>query len=441
MPVHHVPGGKRGAVFAFAEEIDTWLVNHGNGAAEASPPIGQNGAGAPPGESYKTAGDRAGAIQNKQRAEMAGTLLARLRASRYWRLVLVAVVVLFVSLLVTRVLHTARGPVSEPFSVKFVGDTMEARDLQGHTMWSHRYGQPFGDFPESDPVRIADFLRDGSKEIAAIVNLRSGPNPDDEYQREIHFFSGAGRLLWRYAPNQAFQFGGHELKAPWAFSDLLVSQSESQTMLWAAAGHRTWGNSFVVQLDPHTGHDTLRFVNTGMLHHLNELKTSSGTFLLAGGFNNEWDGGNLAIINESRPFAASPQTPGTRHFCNSCPPGMPDYYFVFPRSEINRVSGIYENPVVNIRVTEGGIEVRKYERRGKGNENTIYLFGLQPPFELLSLRYDSDYDVLHRAWSAEGKLAHTLENCPERAHPGPVRLWTPSRGWTEVRVKPAKANQ
>ena len=212
-------------------------------------------------------------------------------------------------------------------------------------------------------------------------------------------------------------------------------------MLWAAAGHRTWGNSFVVQLDPYTGHDALRFVNTGMLHSLNELKSSSGTFLLAGGFNNEWDGGSLAIINENRPFAASPQTPGTRHYCNSCPPGVPDYYFVFPRSEINRVSGIYENPVVNIRVTEDGIEVRKYERRGKGNESTIYLFGLQPPFDLLSLRYDSDYDVLHHAWSTEGKLSHKLENCPERSHPKPIRLWTPSRGWKVVLVRSARANQ
>jgi len=441
LPVHHVPGGKRGAVFAFAEEIDAWLVNHGNGTAEGSHPTGQNEAEASHGESYKTAGDRAGTIQNKQRAEMAGTSQAWPRASRYWRLVLVAVVVLIASLLVARVLLTAKGPVSEPFSVKFAGDTLEAQDAQGHTIWSHRYEQPFGDVPKSEPFRIADFFGNGNKEIAAIVNLRSGPNSGHEDRREIDFFSGTGRLLWRYDPEESFQFGTHQLRGPWAFLDLLVSESNKRTTLWTAAGHRTWGNSFVAEIDPYNGHGALRFVNTGTLYRLNELKTSTGTFLLAGGFNNEWDGGSLAIMNEDRPFAASPQTPGTRHYCNSCPPGMPDYYFVFPRSEINRVSGLYENPVVNIRVTEDGIEVRKYERRAKGNENTVYLFELRPPFELISLRYDSDYDVLHRAWSAEGKLSHTLENCPERLHPEPVRLWTPSSGWTDVPVKPARANQ
>ncbi|MGC1613155.1 MAG: hypothetical protein WA736_00580, partial [Candidatus Acidiferrum sp.] len=70
-----------------------------------------------------------------------------------------------------------------------------------------------------------------------------------------------------------------------------------------------------------------------------------------------------------------------------------------------------------------------------------YLLSSQPPFKLLSLRYNSTYDLLHRAWSAEGKLTHTLENCPERLHPQSVRLWTPGGGWVDVPVKPTAANQ
>jgi len=238
-----------------------------------------------------------------------------------------------------------------------------------------------------------------------------------------------------------FRFGDHELKAPWDVENLFVSEEGWRRIIWAAAAHHTWGNSIVVQLDPRTGSDALRFVNTGTVYGLNELKTSTGTFLLVGGFNNEWDSGSLAIINENRPFAASPQTPGTRHRCDSCPAGDPDYYFVFPRSEINRTSKLYLAPVFHIRVSEEGIEVAKFERFTQGREKTIYLLSENPPFTLLSLRYDSDYDMLHREWSAEGKLAHSLEDCPERMHPQPVRLWTPSDGWTDLPVKPAKANQ
>src|SRR5207253_1663555 len=122
-------------------------------------------------------------------------------------------------------------------------------------------------------------------------------------------------------------------------------------------------------------------------------------------------------------FAASPQTAGTRHKCETCPPGNPDYYFVFPRTEINRISGIYEDPVQNVGVHKDGIEVTKYERHNKGGENTIYLLRSEPPFSIVSVRYNSDYDMLHRAWSSEGELSHSLESCPERSHPRPVRLW------------------
>ena len=446
MPVHHVPGGKRGAVFAFVEDIDAWLVSQGNGAAQENyrgNGVGLSTSRIESARGNNPIGNEVWAIRDRQPARDSGSLLKRLWASKSRRFALAAAAVLIAAVLILRILRPTSGEASQQlFSVKFAGDTLEAQDARGRTLWVHRYGMPFDDLSRMyEQARVADFFRNGNKEVAAMVALRSGPNPTDELQREIDFFSGTGKLLWRYAPDKAFQFGTHELKSPWAFADILVSQGDSRTTLWAAAGHRVWGNSFVAQLDPRTGQDSIRFINTGVLYRLNEVRTSSETFLLAGGFNNEWDGGSLAIVNENRPFAASPQTPGTRHYCNSCPPGGPDYYLVFPRSEINRIAGTYENPVLDIRVAEGGMEIRKFERLGQAKENTVYFLRLEPHFELVSLRYDSDYDMLHRAWSAEGKLSHTLENCPERAHPLPVRLWTPTHGWMSIPVKPAKSNQ
>jgi hypothetical protein len=222
---------------------------------------------------------------------------------------------------------------------------------------------------------------------------------------------------------------------------MLVSNADGRSTLWVTSGHHTWANAFVVQLDPRTGAERLRFVNTGVAYTLGEVKTKAATFLLVGGFNNEWDSGSLAIFNEDRSFGASPQTPGSRHECVSCPPGVPDYYFVFPRSEVNKISGEYEDPVMNIRLINDGIEVNKHERGPRSKEVTLYLLAAEPPFGLISLRYNSEYDMLHREWSTEGKLAHTLEDCPERMHPSPVRLWTPAHGWTDLPVAPAAANQ
>jgi hypothetical protein len=434
MPVHHVPGGKRGAVFAFSSEIDEWLVH-------------QNGAG------LETGGQDKDLQTNGVSHAFPGRtskILGRLRSifsrptSRRITLPILSLVLAAVATSV--VLHSVHSQTLQVASVQYGVDTLQGKAADGQTLWVHKYPQGLstnysGTSTEMPDFRISDFLGDGEKEVAAVVPLRSGPNSSDLDWPQIDFFTGTGKLIWSYRPDRTFRFGDHELKAPWHIEDLLVTEEGGHRALWAVAAHHTWGNGFAVQLDPRAGKDALRFVNTGSLHRVSELKTKYGTYLLFGGFNNEWDGGSLAIMNEARPFAASPQTPSTRHYCNSCPPGMPDYYFVFPRSEINRISGVYENSVFDMLFSEGGIEVRKYERMGIGRENTIYLLSSEPPFDLISLRYDSDYDMTHRAWSAEGKLSHSLENCPERLHPQPVRLWTPAKGWSDVPVKPARADQ
>jgi hypothetical protein len=437
LPVHRVPGGRRGAVFAFKEEIDAWLI--GQDAAELESE-GRN-----PDPAGEAAAD---SVPERTKENPGGKKPVLLRAIR-WRIALPALVVVIGAATVSTVLHPVKSELSQLASVQYGTSTLEGKAADGRTIWVHKYAQTFTNPKDyftvatgmQEGFRLADFLGDGRREAAVVVPLRSGPNPYDLDQPQIDFFGTTGDLLWSYLPDRTFRFGDHELKAPWSIQDLLVTTNGGHARLWAIASHHTWGNAFVVQLDPRTGHDALRFVNTGLLRRLGELKTAQGTYLLAGGFNNEWDSGILAIISEDRAFAASPQTPGTRHFCDSCPAGVPDYYFVFPRSEINRVAHVYEDSVSEIRLSEDGIEVSKNDAFESGREYTLYLLRRELPFSVVSLRYNSDYDRLHREWSANGKLNHTLENCPERMHPQPVRLWTSTDGWTELPVKPARANQ
>lgn len=456
LPVHHIPGGKRSHVFAFAAELDAWLLSQTLGPPPVSssspanqidcpaaqvaqepvlgPPVAQ-----PTGTTTAYAGNKP--------ATRAPTLRRFRLPSVRWRIVLAAGLFLAVASAVSLALHPSDSHASQLFALKFDVDTLTATNAEGHTLWSHRYpDSTFTNYFASRgdgkiPVRIADFFHDGNREAAAIVPLHKGPDPEQHNSSELDFFSSRGDLLWRYVPTGTFQFGTHELSGPWFFLDLFVSQSGPQTTIWATSGHHTWGDAQVSQINPRNGQAALRFVNTGVLYRLNELRTSSGTFLLAAGFNNEWDGGSLAIVNEDRPFASSPQTPGTRHHCDSCPPGAPDYYFVFPRSEINRISGVYEDPIFDVAIVNEGIQVRKFERLNRGGENVIYTFSKQPPFKLRSVLYDSDYDMLHKKWSMEGKISHSLEDCPERLHPLPIRVWTPTSGWTNLPVLSAAADQ
>jgi hypothetical protein len=438
LPIRRVPGGKRGSVYAFTDELDGWLLNQQS---------------KPPSESSLTADASVSPLGNgfSHPAPSVSTgngpnaLFGHFAFRR--RLLSIITATLIIALGLVAAFHPVRSHASEPFTAKLSVDSIEADDSAGHRLWIHRYSHPIvtsyflGFYGAGNSTRVADFLGDGNHQVLVVTPFREGMSPDDPMRTRIDFFSNGGRLLWSYTPRESFRFGNDELKGPWFVRSLFTPDGESHSSIWAAIVHHTWGNGFVVQIDPRTGKDTLRFVNSGTLYKIGETKTTSGKYLFVGGFNNEWDGGSLAIFNEERAFAASPQMPGTHYFCNSCPVGSPDYYFVFPRTEINRLTGINEDPVLDLYFADDGIQVRKFERFTVGTETTIYLLSSQPPFNLVSLHYNSSYDALHREWNSQGKLRHSLANCPERIYPVTVKLWTPTTGWKEITVQPTLADR
>ncbi|HLW97030.1 MAG TPA: hypothetical protein VKR82_00165 [Candidatus Acidoferrales bacterium] len=432
MPVGRYPGGKKGRVYASRAAISVWK----EALPNVEPLSGAKPSGVTPPGQEKPKGESETALPEKRFA----------RKKWAWAGAAAILTALILGLVLVSSSRTLLRP-KLPSQLKFTENGFDVFDEAGHELWSHSYSSRLDAtiFSRSQPlknlVRIEDFLGDGDREVLVVAPQRTGPNPSDLYKVSVDFFSSHGKLLWSYVPQEIFQFGDHTLSGPWSIFDLFVPDQSPQKTIWVVAVHSVWGNSFVVQLDPATGRETVRFVSTGVIYRVNELKTPRGNFLLAVGFNNEYNSGSLAIMDENKPFAASPQTTGTRHFCVSCQAGAPDYYFVFPGTEINRLEKEPEDSVRAVIVTEQGIEVFKDEREPiHGGGATIYSFRTQPSIEPVSLRYDTPYDMLHRELSAQGKLSHSLENCPERLHPKPVRMWTPVGGWTEIQLKPMKAS-
>jgi hypothetical protein len=422
LPVHRVPGEKRSSVFSSRTEIGQWLTGHLEDPAETSSKAPESQSKAP---------------------------ILREYWRKYWRKYWIAAGVAAVVLAAVSALAlfpTALRP-RRPSRISFTDNAVQAWDAQGHRLWTYTFAQRFDTYPLQhiasleELSRVGDFKGDGDREILVVAPFRTGPNPSDIPRFEVDCFSSRGKLLWSYVPDAKFRFGEHELHGPWQVYDVFVSEHEARPAIWVALEHYVWGNSFVAQLDPETGKATVRYVNTGIIYKLNELQTPRGTFLLAAGFNNEYEAGVLALVDETRPFAASPQTEGTRHKCDSCPPGDPDAYLVFPRSEINQLRGIYQDPVRTIAVEGEDIEITKWELEKTVAVSTIYRFRADAGLGPVSLRYDSNYDMLHRELSAAHKLNHSLENCPERLHPKSVRMWTPSTGWTKLTFAPAKASE
>jgi len=322
-----------------------------------------------------------------------------------------------------------------PVRVSVSTDFVRAWDESGRDLWSYHFPKPIDATAMPGPldnfVRIADINGDGKKEVLIAAPTRIGYSPDDPPQGEVDCLSSDGKLLWSYVPRTTMRIGDNELRGPWRLFDLYVSpDGASRIRIFAAVAHYRWGNSLVVELDPMTGRDTVRLVNNGVIWKVTEMTIPSGTYLLAGGFNSEHDGGVLAIMNENRPFAASPQT--GRYRCTSCPDGTPDFFLVFPRSELNQWHKIYEDPVRGINVNSEGIAVTKHALKSDPSVYVVYLFNVTDGIRPISVRFDSGYDMLHQELSAAHKLKHDLQHCPERLQPRPVRLWTPASGWTEL---------
>jgi hypothetical protein len=162
--------------------------------------------------------------------------------------------------------------------------------------------------------------------------------------------------------------------------------------------------------------------------------------LLIGGFNNEYGAGMLATMDETKAYAVSPQTAGTRHKCVSCGEGSPDYYFVFPRSEINQLYKAWEDSVHLINVHGNVIEIGKSAlgdpalgpAQDVGKIYIFYDFRIEPDFRPSAFRFDSWYDLMHGDLQDKGKLNHGINSCPERLHASPVRMWKPQEGWSDI---------
>jgi len=410
--VHRVPGGQRKAVFAYREELDAWLHDESLPNSEVQD------------------SDKASAGTETKRIPrwltspaVFGALVATLFAALYFRYSF----------------DTATRQV--PVRIRFTADALEVFDGRDRLMWNYHFPEPLelsymsnmGDL--AGFTRIADLNGDGGREVLVVVPLLSEADSSTAPLVELDCFSSRGKLLWSYVPDETFQFGtSRHLTGPWNILDVLVASEGKRTFLWVAAVHREWGNSFVARLDAQTGRGAVRFVNTGVIYKLNKLREGSTTYLLAAGFNNEYGAGSLAIMDERIPFAASPQTPGTRHECKTCPKGSPDYYVVFPRSEINEVKEVWEDSLRSVELSDGQIEVHKFPLNDEPAIYTVYVLQKQPTVHLVSLQFSSYYDILHHDLEMAGKLDHSIASCPERRSPKPVKLWTPSAGWSEVPI-------
>lgn len=385
LPVHRVAGNGR-SVFAYAPEIDAWLLTS---KSDSTAP--------------------ASAVEP-----------AALVSRRPWLGLALAVTVVA---LVVSIAARARPIAAGDLRVEVTGAGVVARDAAGAEHWRYAFPSTYRTEIPRDPVLVTG----GANPGVYFVTGHRGRQVEDRIESgALTLLDLNGTLQRTFSFDDAVTFQGKTFEVPWAVTSFAVDDGVSPHQIAVAAHHYTWDPGIVTVLD---GEWKRRgtFVHAGWIEVVRWVAPDR---LVIGGFSNPHDGGMVALLDSSALDGQGPEPVGTRHHCDSCGAAGPLRMLIFPRSELNRVTASRFNRVL---LTTGAdqVSVRTIEVPSDGGDADA-LYEFTSSLDLVSARFSDRYWEQHRALEAEGKITHTREQCPDRNGPRGVQLWTPSAGWASV---------
>jgi hypothetical protein len=424
LPVHRVPGGERGAVFAYRPELDAWLQGGADNDAtsENEEARGVGSATLPATSGHKGIHEVSSpAIDITSQPNMPGR----------WRSLLL---VLLCGLAVSGYLlwqHSYGGPVTQ---ASFSSNSLVARNKKGSVLWRYDFGQPLDPNPENpaERITIADLGLGRNGEVLAAVPFAS-PDRGGSSSDELYCFSARGRVRWHHLFDDVPRFGGHDYGPPWIVSSAVVMPNRAESSIWVAAREAFWSPAVLVKLD-RDGHQLAKFVNWGHIAVVSRLRNSSGSYILVGGISNQCDCAMLAVLREGEVSGNSP--PREPAFtCENCPEGRPYRYILFPRSELTLLSGAAYDVLRLIHAEDGHVWVGVSETRTAESPGPDWIkYNLSESFVPQTFTVSDHFWTFHRQMEVEGKLHHTTAQCPERTQPRKVQVWSPEGGWEQVTV-------
>jgi hypothetical protein len=430
MPVHRIPGGKGGAMFADRAELDAWLLQRSVGD------IARNGDATPLIDDHPNVPSPVGPVDVMP--------LVHQRASIARRVVAVATGLIVVAGVAAAVIRTQTSS-AMPVQFVFNAGTLTARAADDSVLWTFRPPEQPGSVVDGAVVNRMDLFgtaramfHGGNPDVLALLSVSKvsdAPNNLSSLRQEIYCLSSAGKFRWMFSPKNRLTFAGREFAGPWLIKAWTVLPGP-KPRLWVSFIDNVWWPSFIASVDPDGKAETV-FVNSGHIIALAAVQTGGATSVLAGGVNNEYRSAALAVLDPDADASSSPQTNRTPFVCDQCPVGTPYQYFVFPRLEVAAARGVpYEFANLISAAAGAPIEVSIRDMTAL-NVRAVYRFSeaLMPESVAMSDRYWE----LHREMSRNGTLDHSPENCPERNDGVVVRMWTPGSGWSTIKVLPTFA--
>jgi len=323
-----------------------------------------------------------------------------------------------------------------PDTFVLVGRALEARDRQGRVVWTYPFDSSVSRVAQgylgraasnSDAFAHQDLDGDGRLDVLVPVHFDDGRNAKTDVLLAL---SDDGRPLWSVTSLPALTCGGETFSAPWFITAILVSSDPGPKRVWVSYEHNTWWPSLVMEIGP-DGRQRLVYLQAGWVMSLDEIQTSAGPRLVAGGVMNEPERASMAWIDPDGPAVASPAV-DERFQCADAPPAHPERIVLFPAFEVPAAAGFPYVPVDRLRNWAGGLRAEidggSVVAQVTSDGTVTELFG------------DDRYWLSHRKLESTGQLNHTADDCPERTRPMEIRTWTPAAGWQTYTVGPSAKN-
>ena len=301
-----------------------------------------------------------------------------------------------------------------------------ARDTAGVEQWRHEFAAGYMTALPSAPVQVVAGKNPG---VYVATSYRARQLEDQVEGGELSLFDLRGRLERSFSFSDRVSFHGQSYGAPWAITAFAVNQAGGEYAVAVTAHHYSWDPGLLTILDA----DWRRrgtFAHAGWIEQVRWLDQKR---LVIGGFSNAHDGGMVALLDAAALDGQGPEPSGSRHFCETCGPNAPLKMLIFPRTELNRLSGSPFNRVL-LNTTRDHLSARTIEMPAEhGDADALYEFSAS--LDLVSANFSERYWEMHRRLEADGRITHRRDQCPDRDGPRQIQMWEPASGWRTVRIR------
>ncbi len=228
--------------------------------------------------------------------------------------------------------------------------------VDGSVLWSRRFGIELDERVYSNLeavnrslILVNDIDGDGINEV--LVGVQRGAALAEA--EGLYVFNGDGSRRFHYRPIHRVQFGPYRGAPPWVPNLIAVQPSSGhRKSIWLASA-TSYYPSVLERIGP-DGRPDAAYWSDGYINTVRFATLDGRAVVLAGGDNNEWRGGSLAVLDLASPTATAPAVKPDYRCTAGCSTAEPLAFVVWPGSPMHQALGGTEPVWGQINVLDDG---------------------------------------------------------------------------------------